>query len=58
MEEPVLCLKRAVYTRWISHDQAVTAIQSTLASLLSALKKEVAEKRGAVAHGLFYAKKT
>ena len=33
MEEPVLRLKRAVYTRWLSHDQAVTSIRRCLNSL-------------------------
>ena len=29
MEEPILCLKKAIHTRWLSHDQAVTAIRRT-----------------------------
>lgn len=54
MEEPVLKLKRAVDTRWLSHDQAVTAIRHTLPSLLTCLEREAAgeEDGDAVAHGL------
>ena len=49
MEEPVLCLKKAIHTRWLSHEQAVTAIRRTLPSLLTTLEKEVAESDNAVA---------
>ena len=35
LEEPVLCLKKAAFTRWLSHDQAVTTIRKTLKSLLT-----------------------
>lgn len=49
MEEPVLHLKRAIYTRWLSHDQA---IRSTLNSLLATLERAVAEIDDAVAHML------
>ena len=44
MEEPVLCLKKAVHTRWLSHNKAVTAICRTLPSLLTTLEREVAER--------------
>ena len=57
MEEPVLRLKRAVYTRWLSHDQAVTSIRRCLSSLLTALERAAAED-DAVARGLLYAMKT
>ena len=42
MEEPLLCLKKAIHTRWFSHNQVVTAIQCTLPSLLTTLEGEVA----------------
>ena len=58
MEEPVLHLKRAVYTRWLSHDQAVTSIRRTLNSLLAALERAVVENDDAVARGLLHAMKT
>ena len=57
MEEPVLRLKKAVHTRWLSHDQAVTAIRRTLPSLLTTLERKVAEKDDAVARGLLQALK-
>jgi hypothetical protein len=57
MEEPVLHLKKAIHTRWLSHDQAVTAIRRTLPSLLTTLEREVAEKDDAVARGLLHALK-
>ena len=44
----MLCLKKAIHTRWLSHDKAVTAIRRTLPSLL----REVAERDDAVARGL------
>jgi antibiotic biosynthesis monooxygenase (ABM) superfamily enzyme len=28
IEEPVLCLKKAAFTRWLSHDQAITTIHN------------------------------
>ena len=52
MEEPVLHLKKAIHTRWLSHDQA---IRRTLPSLLTTLEREVAEKDDAVARGLLQA---
>lgn len=52
MGEPVLCLKKAIHTRWLSHDKAVTAIRRTLPSLLTTLEREVAERDDAVACGL------
>ena len=58
MDEPVLHLKKAIHTRWLSHDQAVTAIRRTLPSLLTTLEKEVAEKNDAVARGLVHAVKS
>ena len=51
-EDPVLCLKKAIHTRWLSHDKAVTAIRRTLPSLLTTLEREVAERDNVVAHGL------
>ena len=57
MEEPVLRLKQAVYTRWLSHDQAVTSIRQCLSSLLTTLEQATAED-DAVARGLLYAMKT
>ena len=58
MEEPVLHLKRAVYTRWLSHDQAVTSIRRTLISLLATLERAVAENDDAVARCLLNAMKS
>ena len=58
MEEPVLCLKKAAFTRWLSHDQAVTTIRKTLKSLLTTLEREVAENDNAVARGLLHAMKS
>ena len=49
IEEPVLCLKKAAFTRWLSHDQAVTTIRKTLQSLLATLEREVIENDNAVA---------
>ena len=58
MDEPVLHLRKAIHTRWLSHDQAVTAIRRTLPSLLTTLEREVAEKNDAVALGLVRAVKS
>ena len=58
MEEPVLHLKRAVHTRWLSHNQAVTSITCTLNSLLATLERAVVENDDAVARGLLHAMKT
>ena len=58
MEEPVLCLKKAAFTRWLSHDQAVATIRKTLKSLLTTLVREVAENYDAVARGLLHAMKS
>lgn len=55
LEEPVLCLKKAAFTRWLSHDQAVTTI---LQSLLATLEREVVENDNAVARGLLHAMKS
>lgn len=55
VEEPVLRLKKAIYTRWLPHDQAVTATRCTLPSLLTILKRVVVEKHDAVACGLVHA---
>ena len=57
MEEPALHLKKAIHTRWLSHDQAVTAIRRTLHSLLTTPEREVAKKDDAVARGLLQALK-
>ena len=38
MEEPVLYLKKAAFTRWLSHDQTVSTIRKTLQSLLATLE--------------------
>ena len=58
IEEPVLCLKKAAFTRWLSHDQAVTTICKTLQSLLATLEREVIENDNAVARGLLHAMKS
>ena len=57
MEEPVLCLKKAIHTRWLFHHQAVTPIRRTLPSLLTTLEREVGERDDAVARGLVHAVK-
>ena len=57
MEEPVLCLKKAIHTRWLSNDKAVTTIRRTLPSLLTTLEREVAERDDTVARGLVSANK-
>ena len=53
-----LRLKKAVHTRWLSHEAAVTAIRRTLPSLMATLESEVAGKDDAVARGLLHAIKT
>lgn len=58
MEDKVLCLKKAAFTRWLSHDQAVTTIRKTLQSLFATLEQEVADKDDAVARGLLHAMKS
>lgn len=58
LNEPVLLLKKAIYTRWLSHDQAITAIRRTMPSLLATLEREATEKQDAVASGLVRAMKT
>jgi hypothetical protein len=55
MGEPVLHLKKAIHTRWLSHEHAVTAIRRKLPSLLTTLEREVAERDDAVARGLLHA---
>ena len=54
----MLHLKQAVYTRWLSHDQAVNTDRRTLNSLLAILERAVVESDDAVARGLLYALKT
>ena len=58
MDEPIVHLKKAIRTRWLSHDHAVTAIRCTLPSLLTTLEKEAAEGNDAVAQGLVRAIKS
>ena len=41
MGDPVLCSRKAVHTRWVSHDQAIAAVRRTLPSLLVTLEREV-----------------
>lgn len=57
LEEPVLCLKRAVYTRWLSHDKAVSSIRRTLYSLFTTLERAIAELDDVIARGLMRAMK-
>ena len=57
MKEPVLCLKKAIHIRWLSHDKTVTVIRRTLPSLLTTLEREVAKRDNAVACGLVRALK-
>ena len=51
----MLHLNKTIYTRWLSHDQAVTTIRCTSCSLFATLEREVAKKDDAVAHGLVHA---
>ena len=52
VEEPVLRLKKAVHTRWLSHEQAIIAIRRTMPALIVALEREVTENDNAIACGL------
>ena len=47
-----LRLKRASDTRWLSHDQAITAIRKSLPSIITSLQKEATERNDAQALGL------
>ena len=58
MEEPVLHLKNAVHTRWLSHEQSIKAIRRTMAALITALEREVVENDNAIARGLVIAMKS
>lgn len=49
---PDLKLKRASDTRWLSHDQAITAIRKCLPSIITSLQKEATERNDAQALGL------
>ena len=49
---PDLKLKRASDTRWLSHDQAITAIRKSLPSIITSLQKEATERNDAQALGL------
>ena len=53
LTDPMLQLKKAVHTRWLSHDQAITVLRRTLSSVITTLEHEVAENDEAVARGLF-----
>ena len=44
---PGLKLKRASDTRWLSHDQAITAIRKSLSSSITSLQKEPTERNDA-----------
>ena len=50
--------KKAVHTRWLSHDQAITVLRRTLSSVLTTLEREEAENDEAVARGLVSEMKT
>ena len=52
MEELVLRLKKAVHTRWLSHEQAIIATHRTMPALIVALEREVTENDNAIACGL------
>ena len=52
MGDPELKLKKAIHTRWLSHDQAISAIRRTLSSIITTLEKEVTEDDDPVARGL------
>ena len=47
-----LKLKKASDTRWLSHDQAITAICKSLPSIITSLHKEATERNDAQALGL------
>ena len=50
--DTILQLKKAVHTRWLSHDQAITVLRHTLSSVITTLECEVTENDEAVACGL------
>lgn len=52
MEQPVLCLKNAIHTRWLSHEQSIDVIRRTLSTLIAALEREVADNDNVIAQGL------
>ena len=58
MEKPVLRLKKAVHTRWFSHEQAMIVICRTMPALIVALEREVTENDNAIARGLVTAIKS
>ena len=45
-------LKKGIHTRWLSHDQAISAIHRTLSSIITTLEKEVTVDDDPVARGL------
>ena len=55
IEEPVLHLKNAVHTRWLSHEQSINAIRHTIPPLITALEREVENNDNAIARGLVIA---
>lgn len=58
LDDPVLKLKAASDTRWLSHDQAVSTIRKILPSLVAHMEQEAETKGDAVALGLVSAIKT
>ena len=58
MEELGLHKKKAVHTRWLSHEQAIIAVRSTMPALIVALEREVTENDNAIACGLVTAIKS
>ena len=52
LTDTMLQLKKAVHTRWLSHDQAIIVLRRTLSSVITTLEHEVVENDEAVARGL------
>ena len=49
---PQLKLVKAVDTRWLSHDKAVSVVRKSYAPIVISLEKEASERHDATAQGL------
>lgn len=52
LKDPVLKPKRALTTRWLSHDHACTTMRQIITSVIISLQREVTERCDAKATGL------
>ena len=52
MEDPILKIKKASDTRWLSHDQAISTIRRILPSLFTHLEQQAEENGDALALGI------